>query len=307
MCIRLILGALLGAALLSGMALVGPLAREARGDFTLWDSQQMTVDTSHWAGTLYDQSRARIVPGGSVTSWLSAYNSSAVDISGGSLGGLRTYDTSAADISGGSVDYTLETHNASTVHISGTGYVNTFYAYDTGAVDISGGGYVNWLRADNTSAVNISGGRVEDLYAVSTSTVAISGGTVVDLYAYNTSAVNISGGGYVNALYTYDLITVDFARGKVAHLYAGGTSTVTFHGQDFLLGPGLSLDGDRVLGTGVLSGECFDGGHWTVNIDLNASGATILAIPEPATLSLLALGSAMLVRRRRVAPQTDRP
>jgi hypothetical protein len=57
--------------------------------------------------------------------------------------------------------------------------------------------------------------------------------------------------------------------------------------------------GERVLGTGLLSGEWFDGTRWTVNIQTNASGATILAIPEPATLSLLALGGLAVMRRRR--------
>jgi len=74
---------------------------------------------------------------------------------------------------------------------------------------------------------------------------------------------------------------------------------VTFHAQDFVLGTGLSLDGDRVLGTGILSGKWFDGTPWTVTIGQNDPGATILAIPEPATLSLLALCGLEVFRRRR--------
>jgi hypothetical protein len=93
----------------------------------------------------------------------------------------------------------------------------------------------------------------------------------------------------------------------VSYLRASQSSVVTFHGRDFGLHGGLWLDGDRVLGTGLLTGEWTDGTPWAVNILDNASTATIRAIPEPATLLLLALGGAVLVLRRRVAPRTDRP
>ena len=236
---HLTFGAFLGVVL----ALVGPLAGEGRGDFVLQGDEQMTVDTSHSEGGLYDQSRARIVSGGSVTFALSAYHSS--------------------------------------------------------AVDISGSGYVKALHALNCSAVSISGGSVDGLVATDTSTVAISGGSVTyTLHAYNSSAVDISGGA-VGDLLAADTSAVDISGGSLGVLRAADTSAVTFHGQDFLLGSGLSLDGNRVLGTGLLSGDWFDGTPWAVNITLNDSGATILAMPEPATLGLLALGGAALLARRK--------
>jgi hypothetical protein len=42
-------------------------------------------------------------------------------------------------------------------------------------------------------------------------------------------------------------------------------------------------------------------------IDGNEHAFLLTPVPEPATLSLLALGGAALVRRRRVAPRTGRP
>jgi hypothetical protein len=228
--IRPILGALLGAALLSGMALVGPLAREARGSFIAFNDQQITVTNVHAQGTLYHTSRALIVSGWVARLW--AYDTSTVDISGGSANWLYTYDNSNVNISDGPVLY---------------------------------------IQAHDSSTVNISGGSVDGI-----------------LTAYNTSAVNISGG-------------------SVGSLYACDTSFVTFHGRDFSVHEGLWLEGDRVLGTGILTGEWADGTPWAVNIVENQAGASILAIPEPATLSLLALGGIALVRRRRVAPRKDRP
>ena len=254
---HLILGTLLGAAL----ALVGPLAGEGRGDFELHGDEQMTVDTSYYEGGLYDQSRARIVSGGSVTFSLCAYHFSAVDISGnGYVKAHHAYNSSTLTISGGSVD----------------GLVAT----DTSAVDISGGSVNYTLHAYNCSTVDISGGSVGDLLASDSSAVDISGGSVAVLRANSSSAVDISGGSVVD-LYAYD------------------TSTVTFHARDFSVASGLSLDGDRVQGTGILSGEWFDGKRWAINIRTNDATATILAIPEPATLGLLAVGGVLALRRRR--------
>lgn len=152
--------------------------------------------------------------------------------------------------------------------------------WNYGTVDMSGGS-VYILQARDTSAVTISGGSVWEFNVDAAVTVDISGGSVTDhLYAQGNSTVNLSGG-------------------SMSNLWASGTSAVTFHARDFYLGSGLSLDGDRVLGTGILGGEWFDGTSWTVNIGINDPGATIQAVPEPATMSLLALGLAGLFVRRR--------
>jgi hypothetical protein len=76
------------------------------------------------------------------------------------------------------------------------------------------------------------------------------------------------------------------------------TGTVTFHAYDFQAIAGLTLDGDKVLGTGILTGRWFDGTPWSVTIGQNNPGATITITPEPATLSLLALGGLAVIRRR---------
>ena len=60
----------------------------ARGDFVLWDDDEITVDSYHHEGNLYDSSRAFIVPGGEV-SYLYAHDSSTVDMSGGYRAGYK--------------------------------------------------------------------------------------------------------------------------------------------------------------------------------------------------------------------------
>ena len=90
----------IGMVLVVAMMLTGPLSKEARGDFILWNDEQLTVNTSHILGTLYDQSWAQIIEGGSVDQ-LYAYNSSTLNLSGGLAPNIYAYATSAVDISGG--------------------------------------------------------------------------------------------------------------------------------------------------------------------------------------------------------------
>jgi hypothetical protein len=153
------------------LMLLGPLAGQSRGDFVLWDDQQITVNSHHNQGNLYDTSRAFIVPGGSVTD-LFAEDFSAVGVSGGSVYFLYACDSSVVDVSGGSMS-DLEAWNSSTVDISG-GSVNYLCARDSTAVDISGG-TVSWLDAHNSSIVNISGGSVSNLWACDFSAVILYG------------------------------------------------------------------------------------------------------------------------------------
>ena len=172
------------------------------------------------------------------------------------------------------------------------GEMYRLYAHDASTVDISGG-WVGELTAAG-STVNISGGSVSNLYAwgypYGSSTVNISGGSV-DLYAYGESVSN-----YISAEGTS---TVNITGGSASTLYTKHSSTVIFVGRNFHPWPGLTLVGDKVTGTGYLEGEWLDGTPWTVNISRNDPGATIQAIPEPATLSLLALGGLAMMRRRR--------
>jgi len=118
------------------------------------------------------------------------------------------------------------------------------------------------------------------------------------VYAHDTSAVGISGGS-VSSLYAYEASTVDISGGTVVGLRAFNTSIITLHGYDFRAGGGLSLVGDELVGTGPLTGKWFDGTPWAITIDAHDPTATILAVPEPATLSLLVLGLLGLAARPR--------
>jgi len=304
-------GRAMKAIVIGAVAAVLLAAGMAQADFTLHGDEQLTVNTSHEQGVLWDQSCATIVPGGAMHI-MDSYNSSTVCMAGGSVYDLQAHGSSTVDMSGGETYslYSLRAYDTSTVVITGgeTYSLYSLHAYDTSTVDMSGGS-VYVLGASGSSTVAMSGGSVYALGDSGSSTVAMSGGSVYALHARETSTVDMSGGS-VSYLNAYETSTVDMSGGSVYALNAYDTSTVTFDGQDFLLGSGLSLNGNRILGTGDLYGEWSDGTPWTVHISGNDSGVTILAIPEPATLSLLALlalslpkrgGLAMLRRRRRMA------
>ena len=262
----------------AALVFTGWLAGTARADFILTGSQQLAVNTAHGQGTLFQQSKVWIVSGAFVHE-------------------INAFDNSSVYMSGGRVDDDLFAYHNSSIYISG-GMVYDLFTYDTSTANISGTGKVNIFTARNSSTVNISGGTVNRINTYDNSTVAVSGGTVDSLTPLNSSAVDISGG-TVNWICGWGSGVVSVSGGTVNNLSATAGAAVTFHAQDFLLGPGLSLDGERLLGTGILSGEWSDGTRWVVKITANAAGATILVVPEPATLSLLALGGLALLRRRR--------
>jgi len=281
----------------AALFLVGLMAGTARADFVRQGTQHLDVTTSHDTGILYDTSTANVLAGGSISYAYTNDEASLHVWSGGTVGSLRAYDTSTVDISGGGLT-NIFAYATSTVDISG-GAVPYLYAYATSTVEMSGGG-VGYLFAEDTATVDISGGQVSSLNAEDTNTVDISGGQVTSLYAKDTSTVDVSGG-TVSSLYAYDTNIVDISGGTVSSLYAYRTSTVTLHGYDFRTTAGLTLDGDRVLGTGTLTGKWYgqDDTMWIMTISGHSASATIRIVPEPATLTLLTLGGLAILRRRR--------
>ena len=259
---------------------VALFADTGRADFILSGSEHREVDSIHDVGILYDSSTADVVLGGHISN---AYvnNASSLVVFAGGAGDLYAYNTSSVDISGGRI--------------------STLHSNDSSSVDISSG-VIHELYPRDTSIVNISGGEIPHLQTYSTSSVDISGGDILQLYAQDTSSVDISGGG-ISMLWAYQASNVTFSGGGISTLRTYHTSSVTFQGYDFRATAGLRLEDELVLGTGVLSGKWFDGTPWIVNISRNDASATIRAVPEPSTLTLLAMGAAGLLayawRRRK--------
>ena len=297
------------AVLVAAVLCAGWLAGTARADFTLYGNEQLTVNTFHQQGWLYDQSKAWLVSGGEVNSLLRTYDDSTVDMSDGRIGFLETYGNSTVDISGGSLG--IFTHDGSRVTVTG-GSVKTVYTSGHSSVDFacgpSGSADVGIVFVNDASTLTLSAGHLGSrIMAFDDSDVRITGGSVDDRVSAEDNATMTISGGDLYCLETWHDSVVDLSGGSVDFIRAHG-GNMTIHGKDFILVGGLLLEGDRVLGTGVLSGKWFDGTAWAIPIPVHEAGATILAVPEPATLALLALlalslpkrgGLAMLKRKRK--------
>lgn len=254
------------------------LNNEVRGDFYLWEDWHLDVTTSHEDGRLWDQSTATVFEGASIRS-LSAWNSSSVSVLGGWISCAGTHDFSNLKMSGGNV---------------GVG-PNGFFVRDFSTVQITGGS-VYRLRVWDSSTVKISGGSLTNVQTTfGSGTVEITGGTVERVNAYAAGSVNISGDAMIGRVDARSSAPVRIFGGSVAELYAFPDSTVIFHGKNFASSGDITMEGDRVLGLGTLSGQWHDGTPWAVDIQTNYQSAVIRATPEPPAFILLSVACLVLV------------
>jgi len=102
------------------------------------------------------------------------------------------------------------------------------------------------------------GGIVPSINAYDYSTITLTGMPLGILTAHDHAAVGLYSG-IANTINMTGSSIADLWSGTLSSLGALNTSTVLVHGYDFVLGPGLSLNGNDVNGTGVLSGKWLSG------------------------------------------------
>ncbi len=263
------------------------------------DNQELTINTNYGnqTGSLYDSSKVNLVSGGWVNV-LALYDTSTTNISGGFVTGIWSYDHGVVNSSGGESQHFVVC-NFSTANFY-DGKAGSLGARQSGVVNVFGGEISEILSTSESGIINFYDGTVSrELLASDSSIVNLYDGVVAgDLDAFDTSIVNITGGyisGYIRAANSSTMNIYGGSLGSYLSVYDSGT--VNIYGQNIQLGGGLSLDGNRVLGTGYLSGAWMDGTPWNTNVTYNT--ATIYIIPEPCTLLLLGLGAAVLRKKAR--------
>jgi len=214
-------------------------------------------------------------------------NSSAGDattvnvVSGARIHALHVGDSSVINMSGGLIfrDFGsggfLSARDNSVITISGGGIWSDLSASHTSQITISGGGIGGSLVAYDESQINVSGGVIGvNLMAADNSVVTISGGVIEeDLRAGYNSQVTIFGGS----------IGVD--------LEAWHNSQITIFGTAFNYAYGLLPSAGTLTGT-LSSGE-------TINTNFEIyDDASIVLVPEPATVLLLGFGAVILRKKR---------
>jgi hypothetical protein len=214
--------------------------------------------------------------------------------------GMFTYDSSFVNILDGVVLF-LHTYNSSTVNVrggsigrdaSGAGTVVT--AKDLSVINVYEGGRVaggtgGACELYDLSTMNVYGGGVGLFWtAHDYSVVAIYDGFVSDITASDRSTVNIRGGSIGSSL---------------GGFFCGPSATVNIYGYDFEYNPKWRWSDDLILGprwVSRLTGRGFDGTPIEITGIADPSEyPNIHLIPEPTTILLLALGSLPFMRKRR--------
>ncbi|MEI7835438.1 MAG: PEP-CTERM sorting domain-containing protein [Planctomycetota bacterium] len=216
-----------------------------------------------------------------------------------------------------------------TVNLLDGGSIWKWWAYEDSRIDISGGSADRGLSAYDRTQVTMSAGQIWYLWAYGHSQTMISGGTATgDLCAEDSSQLTLSGGSVEGYVVAGGNSIVIMTGGAVSGLLgAGGSSQVTILGgtisqtldmyQDaivYLHGDQFAIDGiplssgaiRSVLGTSCdsepfrrLTGTLASG-DIVNNLFRIGDSAQLVLVPEPATLSLLALGGlAVLCRKRK--------
>jgi len=267
------------------MAVVLMLAAEAQADFILRGDEHLDVTRNHSIGVLLDSSTAEVRGGARIThdayvhghaslsvgksgtvERASAYDNGAIGVYSGSVDWMKTYQDSTATISRGTIAG-LYTYERSAAKLEKDSKVNSLYTYGHSTANVCDETWIKRLQVHDDSAVDVCGGIIDEMQALGTSTVSISGGTVALVTAYEFSTIELDG-------YDFRVIL--------------GEMSINSEG--------------RVWGSGLLAGKWLDGTGipWTTIVaDNYCYTATIRLVPDPATLSLVALGGMTMALRRR--------
>ncbi len=216
------------------------------------------IDTNNVTGP---GSMVEIRPGGSIGMWLEAHHYSQVKMSGGVVeASVEANGYSQVDISGGLIGFWLDARDASQVTFQGGTLDGPFRAYQNSAVEISGGTVVQGFYGRDSSRIIMTGGTLgDDLRIEANSHFTMMGGQIKDSF------------------------------------YAADNSVLTLVGSDFRI-DGKSYDyGDYHFSDfwQEITGTLADGSVLDNELHFWDETATLQLrpIPEPATLSLLALGA----------------
>lgn len=115
-------------------------------------------------------------------------------INSGSVANLNAYNSSTVNMNGGSA-FSLTAVDNATIVVSGGGITSGLRAGGNSMVTVSGGNIAEGFTADGSSTLNLTGGSIfNDLYSSGSGKLNISGGSIHgNLHTANSSALNLYG------------------------------------------------------------------------------------------------------------------
>lgn len=173
--------------------------------------------------------------------------------------------------------------------VSGGSIEGAIFAWENSRLWMSGGSIGYYLEAGHNSIVNISGGSIaRTLFAWDYSQISISAGSIGrEILALCSSNVTISGGSLG------------------AYLHAREWSTITIYGSEFKIndipidyGP-ITVNSGHLIGT-LASGEIISNDFYIEH------PASIILVPEPATIAFLIFGVFLITKLPHQIPPDNR-
>jgi hypothetical protein len=181
-------------------------------------------------------------------------------------------------------------------------------------VNVLDGGDVVWpyqIQGHNDSIINISGGYVSQLGFFGNSRANISSGNIGYLWAHDNSQLTISGGTISSRLEIYESSKVIMSGGTIP---PDSLTLVCTNAEWIISGSSFAIDGSPVeygrissiLNSGWqsepyrrITGILANGDLLNTQFKISNDTASIVLVPEPATLSLLAIGGMVLRMSRK--------
>ena len=188
----------------------------------------------------------------------------------------------------------INTYNSSMLNVTG-GTLTELTAYDSSTMNISGGLASGTISADDNATLNITGGNEESVFANGSSTVNFSDASTGALEAVG-GTVNMTSGtvgyAYLGAG-TFNLEGGSITGPENMQIgYASGTLNVYGSGLSFFPSSAPPLDGSySVIG---ISGTLLDGSTLNVNVEYTTSigyDINLINVPEPSTFVLALIAS----------------
>jgi hypothetical protein len=227
---------------------------------------------------------------------------------GGSFNDIRMYNESILNLLGGTVRDVIFGEDFSHINIESRLVQYNILASDKCIVNMTGGNVVHDIVIMNEAELSFSNSSASDISTYHNSKSYIESGTIGrSCYTYDNSQLIISGGTINENLRVFDSSLVDFSGGLVGgDLIAAYSSVLTIYGSDFAIN-GISVGYGEYFASDYSNGHLTGTLVWGDALDNDfviQDTASIVLIPEPATVLLLGLGVVMM--RRKVKSQTSK-